>query len=95
MMTEEMKAKKQEYKEAFIAETTDNRSIIEYANALDCVGVLKTPRDHIDEGVNNIIIRIFGINKVGDDFVQHCSLELTLEELLVFRNSINQVLGRI
>ena len=87
--------KKQEYKEAFITETTDIRFIVEYANGLNCVGVLKTSWDHIDKGISNSIIRIFGINNEGDDFVQHCSLELTLEELLIFRDSINQVLNRI
>ena len=91
-MTEEMKRQKKVALAAFVNETTNKRSVIEFANALYCVGILKEPRDHLDKGVNDVIIRVFGVNKVGNKFVQHASLECTLNELEILRNMFNKVL---
>jgi len=93
-MTKKMKKIKKGCLDAFVAETTNNRSCVEFANALFCVGILKTKRNHIDKGVNNVVLRVFGINRTGDKFVQHCSLELTSEELPYLRKCIDDVLSK-
>ena len=95
MMTEEMKETKKGCLDTFVAETTNNRSVVEFANALFCVGILKIPRNHIDKGVNDVILHVFGINRTGDKFVQHCSLELTSEELPYLHKVIDNVLKRL
>ena len=94
MMTEEMKEQKARCLHAFVAETTNNRSDVEFLNALFCVGILKEPRDHLDKGVNNVILRVFGVNMTGDKFVEHASLALTFEELPYLRKCIDDVLSK-
>lgn len=94
MMTKDMKELKAACLDAFVAETTNNRSVVEFSNALYCVGILKKPRDHLDEGVNNVILRVFGVNMTGDKFVEHASLALTFEELPYLRKCIDYVLSK-
>jgi len=97
MITEEMKKQKNESLDAFVAETTNKRSVVEFTKfppALFCCGILKEPRNHLIKGVNNVVLRVFGVNGKGDRFVQHTSLDLTLEELPYLRECIDDVLSK-
>ena len=97
MMTEKMKETKKRCLDTFVAETTNKRSVVEFTKfppALFCAGILKEPRDHLVKGVNNVTLRVFGVNMAGNKFVQHASLALTLEELPYLRKCIDDVLSK-
>lgn len=77
---------------AFENETTERRVINRFTYGFFGVGELKVPRDHIQKGVNDIIVRCYNRNMNDSDVVEQWHCEINKAELEKIHSSIGEFL---
>lgn len=89
---DELDKKREHFILAFKNETTDKRVIHRFTHGFFGVGELKVPRDHIQKGVNNIIVRCYNRNRNDSDVVEQWHCEINKVELEKMHSSIGEFL---
>ena len=84
--------KRERFIVAFENETTEKRVIYRFTYGFFGVGELKVPRDHIQKGVNDIIVRCYNRNMNDSDVVEQWHCEINRGELEKIHSSIGEFL---